>query len=142
MADEVARGMSSPEAHSANATTGSFDPAAQDAYWRENYSTRPYVMGDRGYDYYRPAYQYGWQSAAQRRGQPWTAAESDLRAGWDRARGSGTSTWDDVKHAVRDAWDRATHALSGKGESGTATTDAGAKREMSHMNPDRPGNRS
>ena len=34
------------------------DPVAEDAYWRDNYSSRPYASGS-DYDEYRPAYGYG-----------------------------------------------------------------------------------
>src|SRR6186997_2081540 len=41
------------------------NPTAEDAYWRENFSTRPYVAQGTAYDEYRPAYQYGWESRAR-----------------------------------------------------------------------------
>src|SRR5690348_15169584 len=33
----------------------SIDPTAEDAYWRENYQSRPYVESGSTYDEYRPA---------------------------------------------------------------------------------------
>src|SRR5688572_10072641 len=35
------------------------DPVAEDAYWRRNYVSRPYVQGTRSYEDYGPAYMYG-----------------------------------------------------------------------------------
>src|ERR1700754_1164778 len=35
------------------------DPTAEHAYWRETYSTRPYVESGARYDDYGPAYAYG-----------------------------------------------------------------------------------
>jgi hypothetical protein len=125
MADKVTQGMSSPAAQSTNAATGSVDVSGEDAYWRDTYASRPYAAGDRGYDYYRPAFQYGWESAARNYGVSWVVIEADLRNGWEQARGRSTSTWDEMKHAVRDAWNR----IMGR-------TEAGAKREMGHMNPE------
>src|SRR5688572_30517535 len=42
-----------------------FDPSAEDAYWRDNYIHRPYADQTLSYDYYRPAYRYGWESRAR-----------------------------------------------------------------------------
>src|SRR3954454_3674465 len=36
----------------------SIDPTAEDAYWRDNHSSRPYFDKTHSYDDYRPAYQY------------------------------------------------------------------------------------
>src|SRR6187549_3085303 len=41
------------------------DPTVEDAYWRENYSSRPYVEPGSSYDDYAPAYQYGWESRSR-----------------------------------------------------------------------------
>ena len=38
---------------------GPHDPAVEDTYWRDNYSSRPYVSSGRTYDDYAPAYKYG-----------------------------------------------------------------------------------
>ena len=93
---------------------------AEDTFWKGNYSTRPYASKDRSYDFYRPAYQYGFQSASTtHKGRQWNEVESDLERGWDRAKGTSKGMWADVKHAVRDAWDRV-----------TGHTDRGAKKEI------------
>ena len=80
----------------------------EDAYWRDNYSSRPYATADRDYTYYQPGYRYGWESAGRHRGRTWDEMETDLRTGWDRYEHRGQSTWENVKDAVRDAWNRAT----------------------------------
>lgn len=85
------------------------DWKTEDTYWRSNFQTRPYVSGDRGYDYYEPAYRYGFESGRSFRGRSWEEAEPELRSGWDRYERRGQSTWDQVKDAVRDAWHRVTN---------------------------------
>ena len=45
------------------------DPNAEDAYWRDNYKTRPYATSGASYEQFRPAYQYGWESAGRYRGR-------------------------------------------------------------------------
>ena len=89
-------------------TTGLIDWTTEDAYWRQNYASRPYVRADRGYEYYQPGYRYGFESAQRYRGREWNEVESDVRRGWDRFEYRAQSTWENVKDAVRDAWDRVT----------------------------------
>jgi hypothetical protein len=86
----------------------SSDWSSEEKYWRSTWNTRPYVTADRGYDYYRPGYQYGFESANRYRGRDWNDIENDLRSGWDRFEHRGHSTWENVKDAVRDAWHRDT----------------------------------
>jgi hypothetical protein len=88
---------------------GAGDWATEEGYWRNNWATRPYATADRGFDYYRPGYRYGFESAGSHRGRDWNDVEGDLRSGWDRYEHRGQSTWENVKDAVRDAWDRVAH---------------------------------
>jgi hypothetical protein len=102
MADEVARKMS-------ESSERVLTWADEDRYWQDNFRSRPNVTADRDYDYYRPAYRYGFESANRYRGRQWNDVEPDLRSGWDRYehRGAG-STWENVKDSVKDAWNRVT----------------------------------
>ena len=45
------------------------DPVVEDTYWRDNYSSRPYVLGDASYDEYQPAYRYGMELELEVPGQ-------------------------------------------------------------------------
>jgi hypothetical protein len=83
------------------------DPDAEDAYWRDNYASRPYVSQSYSYDDYGPAYRYGVDSYARTGGQrAWDDSDDELATGWDSARGDSRLAWDDAKHASRDAWHR------------------------------------
>ena len=82
------------------------NPTVEDAYWRDNYSTRPYAKADSGYETYQPAYKYGWESRSQYAGKKYDEVESDLERGWDNAKGTSKMAWNDAKGAVRDAWHR------------------------------------
>ena len=82
------------------------NPTVEDAYWRDNYSTRPYATADRDYSVYQPAYRYGWESREQHAGRKWDDVEKELDAGWSRRQGTAGLGWDDARPAVRDAWDR------------------------------------
>ena len=55
----------------------SSDWTTEDQYWRKNWSKRPYATADRGYDFYRPGYQYGYEAANRYRGREWNDVESD-----------------------------------------------------------------
>jgi hypothetical protein len=82
------------------------DWKTEDAYWRQNYARRPYVEAGRGYDYYSPAYRFGFDASERYRGKAWNDVEPDLEREWDRYEFRGQSTWAQIKNAVRDAWDR------------------------------------
>jgi hypothetical protein len=83
----------------------SIDPTREDAYWRENYKSRPYV-GDGTYDDFGPAYGYGVSSYGKHSGRSFDEVESDLGRDWSTARGTSSLSWDRAKNATRDAWDR------------------------------------
>src|SRR5687768_9067310 len=82
------------------------DPTAEDAYWRENYRTRPYYDSAVSYDDVSPAYRYGWESRAQYHGRRFEDVETDLERNWDKAKMKSNLEWTNARHATRDAWDR------------------------------------
>src|SRR5512141_1798863 len=41
------------------------NPTEEETYWEREYRNRPYYNSGREYSYYRPAYRYGWESAAR-----------------------------------------------------------------------------
>ena len=86
------------------------DPVAEDAYWRENYSSRPYVAGG-SYDDYGPAYRYGVDNYGRYQGRRFDDVEAELSRDWRRAKGSSKLTWDNAKHATRDSWERVSDAV-------------------------------
>jgi hypothetical protein len=87
------------------------DPTAEEAYWRENFSSRPYVAQGATYDYYGPAYRYGVDAYGRYEGQSFEKAEPELVRGWQRAKGTSSLTWANAKHATRDAWQRISDAV-------------------------------
>ena len=81
------------------------NPTVEDAYWRENYATRPYVTPGSTYETYRPAYEYGWESVGQYGGRTFEEVELELSRNWDSEQ--TRLSWDRAREATRDAWDRA-----------------------------------
>lgn len=98
------------------------DPTAEEAYWRENYSSRSYVNSGASFDDYGPAYRYGVDSYGRYEGRTFEQVEADMMRDWDQTRGSSGLTWDKARHAARDSWqrindsvERATSGDSGRG---------------------------
>jgi hypothetical protein len=87
----------------ASSMSRSFDTYDRD--FRNNFETS---YRSRGYDYerYRPAYQYGYTLANERRyrGRNWNDFEMDARREWETSHPG--QAWDDFKDAVRHAWQR------------------------------------
>ena len=82
------------------------DHTAEDSYWRDNYTSRPYVQTDRTYDDYAPAYRHGAQAYEKYPDRHFDEVEPDLQRDWGTARGKSSLEWDHARHASRDAWTR------------------------------------
>jgi uncharacterized protein (TIGR02271 family) len=97
----------------------SVDPTVEDAYWREQHSSRPYYEKGRTYEDYQPAYRTGYEGYSRygATGRTFEDAEPDLRRDYDTHRTTQTKsqgfTWDKAKHAARDAWDRVDNNVRG-----------------------------
>ena len=89
------------------------NPTVEDAYWRDNFMSRPYYTAGDTYEVYRPAYQYGWESYPKYVGRKFDDVESELRTNWEKTKDSASLTWDRAKNATRDAWHRVERALPG-----------------------------
>lgn len=86
------------------------DPVAEDAYWRDNYASRPYASGS-DYSEFGPAYGYGVESYTRYPGRTFDDVEAELRREWNSRRGSSSLEWDRAKYAARDAWQRLSDAV-------------------------------
>ena len=89
------------------------DPTVEDGYWKDNYTTRPYVERNVSYDNYRPAYKTGYEGFTRYPGKKFEEVESDLQRDYERSKGNSNLAWDKAKHATRDAWHRVERALPG-----------------------------
>jgi len=87
------------------------DPKAEDAYWRDNYSTRPYVTSGASYDEYGPAYRYGVDALTRYPGRKFDEVEPELGRRWDSARETSRLDWNRAKQATRDSWQRVSDAV-------------------------------
>ena len=78
-------------------------PTAEDAYWREHYTERPYAAGA-NFDDYGPAFSYGVTAYRQLPSRAFEEIEQELGRGWSAARGRSTLDWNSARLAARDAW--------------------------------------
>jgi phage tail tape-measure protein len=84
----------------------SINPTVEDAHWRENYNSRPYVDRSKAYDHYQPAYKFGWESRAKLGDRSWDESEATLRRDWEQHSHSWALDWNAASPAIRDAYDR------------------------------------
>jgi hypothetical protein len=81
------------------------NPQAEDAYWRDAYTTSSYYTPGYTYDDYAPAYKLGYTGASKYPGA-YDESESHLANEWDTVKGQSRLTWQQAKSASRAAWDK------------------------------------
>jgi len=84
------------------------NPTAEDAYWREHYSSEPYYDPGFTYDDYQGAYRTGYEGYARlgSSGRRYEDIEPELRSEYERKHGTSRLTWEKARSAVRAAWHR------------------------------------
>jgi len=87
------------------AVAENIDPTAEDAYWRANYASRPYVKKGDPYDVYEAGYRTAYENYGQFRGQTFEEAEEELRTDYE-TRTARKGSWEKGRAAARDAWQR------------------------------------
>jgi hypothetical protein len=80
-----------------------------DTTYRSHYEQN-YANTDQPYDYYVPAYKYGYSlhDDDDFYGRSWTDVEPEVRSEWES---EYDSVWDDIKDAVRHAWEETQDTL-------------------------------
>lgn len=90
------------------------DDEKEDAYWRQQYPTRPYARDEGSYDQYRSAYRFGWQARSRVRDRSFDELEPELERGWLVYRAHSTMEWSEARPAARDAWNRVDESARGE----------------------------
>jgi uncharacterized protein YjbJ (UPF0337 family) len=90
----------------AGKAAGAVDPELEDAYWQRSYRTAPYVDREHDYQYYQPAYRFGWESYSRYGRRSFEEIDETLMREWDTRRGASLQTWSEARDAARDAWER------------------------------------
>jgi hypothetical protein len=80
------------------------NPTVEEGYWRETYTSRPYVNREYTFDDYGPAYRYGWEARTRWADRQFDEVEPQLGRDWSELRGGSRLEWDDARsrHAMRD----------------------------------------
>lgn len=87
------------------------DTAAEEGYWRDHFSSRPYVKDGSTFEVYGPAYRFGIDSYARLGHHSFEQAEPELEREWERAKGGSQLSWASAKDAARDAWQHVSDAI-------------------------------
>ena len=87
------------------------DPTVEDRYWKDSYSSRPYVPSGASYNDYGPAYKYGYETYPKYHGRTFDEIEPELSRDWDQYRGSSRLTWNEAKYATKDSFQRVGDAI-------------------------------
>lgn len=87
------------------AVAEAIDPTVEDAYWRDNFSTREYATAG-NYESFRPAYGLAADRFDRYPGKTFEDVETALAREWPDRRMDSTLEWNDARPAARDAWDR------------------------------------
>lgn len=92
----------------------SFNPTAEEKFWKETYLREPYYVHGRNYEYYAPGFRAGWEGRVKHSGRSFDDAEAELKASYNVDKGELDPTWQDVRPAARAAWDRVDQGWQGK----------------------------
>jgi len=87
------------------------DTAAEEGYWRDNFSSQPYVKDGSNFEDYGPAYRFGVDSYARLGDRSFEQAEPELEREWERAKGGSQLSWASARDATRDAWQHVSDAI-------------------------------
>lgn len=89
------------------------NPTEYHDYFQANYQAAPYYSAGREWSDYQPAYQYGYDTYGQYRGQRFEDIEGDLERSWERTKADSRLAWNEARAAVRDGWHHIERALPG-----------------------------
>lgn len=84
------------------------NPTQVDEYWTANYASRPYAKQDTDYEYYKPAYNFGYQQRNANNTSPrrkFDEVEDTLRTNWSKSEAGKKLDWNEAKEPVRDSYE-------------------------------------
>ena len=89
------------------------NPTQYTEYFESNFRNAPYYSTGRDWSDYQPAYQYGYDTYGQHRGQKFEDVESRLENDWENSRLRSRLAWNEARAAVRDGWHHIERAMPG-----------------------------
>src|SRR3990167_340814 len=93
------------------AAAESVNPTAEEAYWRQYFSSEPYFLAGRRFEDYGPAFELGWTGRTGY-ADDFDTIEPILARDWNSRRASSTLTWIEARPAARAAWSRVDRQLA------------------------------
>ncbi len=100
-------------AKAGDAVAEAVNPTEYTSHFETNYRTAPYYSAGREWSDYQPAYQYGYDTYGQYRGQSFDDVESQLERNWDSTRANSRLAWTEARGAVKDGWHHIERAMPG-----------------------------
>jgi hypothetical protein len=91
----------------------SVNPTVYADHWRSNFKNASYLMVDRGWDDYEPAYKLGYSAHGSNPGRRFEDVESSVQETWQAAKGKSRLAWSEAKGAVQDGWNYLERAMPG-----------------------------
>jgi hypothetical protein len=79
----------------------------ENLYWRANYRVISGIDPTREYEYYQPAYRFGWESYSRYGRRSFEEIDVDLQREWEALRPPSAPDWTEARGPARAAWDRA-----------------------------------
>jgi uncharacterized protein YcfJ len=89
------------------------NPTEYNRHFESTYRDTPYYTAGREWNDYKPAYQYGYDTYGQYRGQRFEDVEPQLARDWDATKANSRLGWNEAKGAVRDGWHHIERAMPG-----------------------------
>ena len=89
------------------------NPTQYTEYFESNFRNAPYYSTGRDWSDYQPAYQYGYDTFGQHRGQKFEDVEARLENDWENSRSRSRLAWNEARAAVRDGWHHIERAMPG-----------------------------
>lgn len=82
------------------------DPTVEDAHWRTNHTSRPYIEPDKTYDDYAPAYKTGYEAFDRHAesGKTFEEIEPELKSEYETKHPNTGLGWNKAKQAAQDAY--------------------------------------
>lgn len=80
------------------------NPTDYTDHFRKTYQSSRYYNQGRTWDDYAPAYDYGYKTYGNYRGQRFEQVENELERDWNSAKANSRLAWNEAKGAVRDGW--------------------------------------
>lgn len=95
------------------AVAEALNPTEYNNHFEKNYTSAPYYVGGSEWRDYKPAYQYGYDTYGQYRGQRFEDVENALERNWNEVKADSRLAWSEAKAAVRDGWHHIERAMPG-----------------------------